>query len=102
MQVLLLKNIVTREELQDNNEYVDIKEDVKEECSSYGSVESIVIPRAKDGFKESAEGNVYVSFTDISSAQKASVALSGRKFADRIVTVDYVSLYKVRKLLYCH
>ena len=91
---------MTSDELQDNNEYVDIKEDVKEECSSSGSVESIVIPRAKDGFKESAEGNVYVSFTDISSAQKASVALSGRKFADRIVTVDYVSAFILQNIIF--
>jgi splicing factor U2AF subunit len=92
-QVLLLKNIVTREELQNDDEFIDIQEDVKEECSGHGMVERVIIPRSREGYRSSAEGNVYVAFADILSAQRASAALSGRKFGDRIVTVDFVSLF---------
>ena len=89
--MLLLKNIVTREELQNDDEFADIQDDVKEECSSHGAVERVIIPRSKEGYRSSAEGNVYVAFADVYSAQRASAALTGRKFGDRIVTVDFVS-----------
>jgi hypothetical protein len=91
-KVLLLKNIVTREELADDGEFEDIQEDVKGECSTYGIIESIIIPREKDGFRASAEGSIYVMYQNADMARAASAALSGRKFANRIVSVEYVSI----------
>jgi len=44
-KVLVLKNMVTPQELEDNEEYQDILEDVKGECSRYGQVVSLNIPR---------------------------------------------------------
>jgi splicing factor U2AF subunit len=92
MQVLLLKNIVTREELADDGEFEDIQEDVKGECSTYGIIESIIIPRERDGFRASAEGSIYVMYQNADMARAASAALSGRKFANRIVSVEYVRI----------
>jgi hypothetical protein len=42
------------------------------------------------GFPAAYEGNVYVSFADAAFARSAAISLSGRKFADRIVDVEYV------------
>jgi hypothetical protein len=47
-KVLKLANMVTRADLQDDQEYIDIVEDVKAECSQYGAVKDVLIPRAKE------------------------------------------------------
>lgn len=41
--------MVTNDELKDEEEYEDICEDIKEECSKYGVVRSLEIPRPIDG-----------------------------------------------------
>ena len=38
-EILVLMNMVTPEELTDDEEYEDILEDIKEECSKYGERE---------------------------------------------------------------
>jgi hypothetical protein len=86
-----LKNLVDRVEIQDDSEHADILDDVKSECSQHGSVRMVVIPRTKDGYPLSAEGSVFVEFGDIDSARRAAQSLRGRKFADRLVSVAYVS-----------
>ena len=48
-QVLCLLNMVTPEELRDEEEYEDILEDIKEECNKYGVVRSVEIPRPIEG-----------------------------------------------------
>lgn len=41
--------MVTPEELKDEEEYEDILEDIREECSKYGTVRSLEIPRPIEG-----------------------------------------------------
>ena len=91
-QVLRLENMVTNEELQDDEEYEDIINDVRAECSQYGAVENVVIPRMKNGFPEAAEGFIFVSFYELNSSINAALKLYGRKFVDRTVIVSYVSM----------
>ena len=90
--------MITKEELFDDNEYVDIVDDVSTECSQYGKVCQIIIPRSKDGYPESCDGSVFIEFTDSYVAKTAASALSGRKFGDRIVVVDYVSISIINSL----
>jgi splicing factor U2AF 65 kDa subunit len=91
MQVLKLENMVTGEELQEDEEYEDILADVRAECSQYGQVQRVLIPRTKDGFPAYAEGHIFVLFADVDSAVRGAMKLYGRKFADRTVIVNYVS-----------
>lgn len=91
MQVLVLKNMVESEELQDDAELADIREDVTEECSQHGQVRQVVLPRVKDGFPASAEGSIFVEFETPQMAFAAAMALRGRKFADKMVALSYVS-----------
>lgn len=91
LQVLKMMNMLTREELNDDREYEDIKEDVTAECSGHGEVTSVIIPRQRDGFPFTAEMLIFVEFRDPNAARNCALALSGRKFADRTVIVDYVS-----------
>ena len=43
--ILLMLNMVTPEDLVDDQEYGDIYKDVKEECSRYGAMEDLRIPQ---------------------------------------------------------
>uniref|UniRef100_A0A1I7YNL7 Splicing factor U2AF subunit n=1 Tax=Steinernema glaseri TaxID=37863 RepID=A0A1I7YNL7_9BILA len=88
-EVLCLMNMVTEEDLQDDEEYEDILEDIKEECSKYGHVKSLEIPRAVAGTETSGVGKVFVEFSDSNECQKAQAALTGRKFANRVVVTSY-------------
>lgn len=57
-EVLCLMNMVAPEELIDDDEYEEIIEDVRDECSKYGQVKSIEIPRPVDGLEVPGTGKV--------------------------------------------
>ncbi|CAH2266817.1 jg9432 [Pararge aegeria aegeria] len=57
-EVLCLLNMVTPDELRDEEEYEDILEDIKEECNKYGCVRSIEIPRPIEGVEVPGCGKV--------------------------------------------
>ena len=48
-RVLVLSNMVTAEEVGDDDEYEDIVADVRDECTKFGTVCSVVIPRTMPG-----------------------------------------------------
>ncbi|KUJ24061.1 uncharacterized protein LY89DRAFT_679312 [Mollisia scopiformis] len=91
-RVLQLLNMVTAEELIDNDDYDEICEDVKEECEKYGRVLDMKVPRPSGGSRQSnGVGKIFVKFDTPESAGKALRALAGRKFADRTVVTTYFS-----------
>lgn len=57
-EVLCLLNMVTPDELRDEEEYEDILEDIKEECNKYGVVRSVEIPRPIEGVEVPGCGKV--------------------------------------------
>ncbi|KAL1651326.1 hypothetical protein SLS58_000665 [Diplodia intermedia] len=100
-RVLMLLNMVTPEELMDPQEYEgesvpaqlfpknEIHEDVHEECSKYGHVVDLKIPRPQPPKENKGVGKIFVKYDTPESAQKALRALAGRKFADRTVVVTF-------------
>lgn len=117
-EVLCLMNMVAPEELLDDEEYEEIVEDVRDECSKYGQVKSIEIPRPVDGLEVPGTGKVprgggrgrreggggarrvtrlfvfnpfqiFVEFMSVFDSQKAMQGLTGRKFANRVVVTKY-------------
>ncbi|KAI8953840.1 hypothetical protein F4801DRAFT_535800 [Xylaria longipes] len=89
-RVVQLLNMVTPEELIDNDDYEEICEDVEGECAKYGKVVQMKVPRPIGGSRQSAGvGKIYVKFDSTESAKKALQALAGRKFADRTVVTTY-------------
>lgn len=103
-RVLMLSNIVLPEELKNDKEYEDILEDVKIECSEYGIVMHVEMPRPVREFDpQSPEGShigcAFIEYTTIEGAGKARKALSGRKFSGRTVEAHYFSerLFKEKK-----
>ncbi|PGH17873.1 hypothetical protein AJ79_00772 [Helicocarpus griseus UAMH5409] len=91
-RVLQLLNMVTNDELLDNDDYEEICDDVREECSKYGQVLELKVPRPTGNNRQSAGvGKIFVKFDNSESASKALRALAGRKFQDRTVVTTYFS-----------
>lgn len=68
----------------------EICEDVQDECSKFGKVVELKVPRPSGGSRQSTGvGKIYVKFDSEESATKALTALAGRKFADRTVVSTY-------------
>ena len=76
-RILLMLNMVTPEDLVDDQEYGDIYEDVKEESSRYGAVEDLHIPRLikKDKTKFVSGDTAFRSVLD--SMQTKLLVLAG-------------------------
>ncbi|PWY90736.1 hypothetical protein BO70DRAFT_358188 [Aspergillus heteromorphus CBS 117.55] len=91
-RVLQLLNMVTPEELMDGEDYEEICDDVHEECSKYGKVVEVKVPRPSGGSRQSpGVGKIFVKFDTVESATNALKALAGRKFSDRTVVTTYFS-----------
>ncbi|KAH8111019.1 hypothetical protein DFH11DRAFT_1616587 [Phellopilus nigrolimitatus] len=111
-RILLMLNMVTPDDLTDDQEYADIYEDIKEECSGFGPVDDLRVPRPvkKDKSRwapgESGQqaaldaqrqdeaagvGRVYVKFADADAAGRALKSLAGRSFAGRSIIATLLS-----------
>jgi len=88
-EVLCLMNMISEDELKDEEVYEDILEDIREECCKYGNVRSLEIPRPMAGTDVRGIGKVYIEFADKNECQKAQAALTGRKFDNRVVVTSY-------------
>lgn len=95
--VLKMANMVSIDELRDDEEYADLAEDVEEECKRFGDVTGLEIPRPKDGEDVPGLGCIYVRFGQEENATSALKALNGRKFGGNIVKVSYFPLDKFEK-----
>ncbi|KAI5288061.1 hypothetical protein KEM55_009185, partial [Ascosphaera atra] len=91
-RVVQLLNMVTAEELMDNQDYEEICEDVEEECSKYGKILEIKVPRPSSSMKQNpGVGKIFVKYETKEAAGEALRALAGRKFSDRTVVTTYFS-----------
>jgi RNA recognition motif-containing protein len=82
--VLRLTNTMTEAEVDDDEEYNDIKEDMLEECGKFGKVESLEMPKEGPG-----KTMVFVKFDSLESAAKGFSMLHGRSFETRVVEASY-------------
>lgn len=87
--VVALANMVAVEKLSEPTEVEEMKQDVREECSRYGTVTKIAIPVPVEGQTVSGVGNVFVQFTTVGGALSAAKALHGRRFDGRDVGVTF-------------
>uniref|UniRef100_H3CZP1 Serine/threonine-protein kinase Kist n=1 Tax=Tetraodon nigroviridis TaxID=99883 RepID=H3CZP1_TETNG len=89
--VLRLINLIDDDHLNNDEEYEDIMDDMKEECQKYGSVVSLLIPRENPG-----KGQVYVEYANSSDSKEAQRLLMGRTFDGKFVVATFypLSAYK--------
>jgi len=93
-RILVLLNMVTKDELIDNDEYSDIVDDIREECSKFGKVISLDIPRPIENVDVPGLGKVFVEFETKEQALEASNSLGGRSFASRVVVTSFLDEQK--------
>jgi len=95
--ILVLMNMVTREELVDDEEYEDIRDDIRSECQKSGTVLSLEVPRPVEGEPDGpGVGKIYVEFQTTEEAQKSQASLSGRKFGGNVVMTSFWSVDKYK------
>ncbi|KAM5531255.1 hypothetical protein V8D89_015056 [Ganoderma adspersum] len=88
-RVVVLKRMFTLQELEeDKSLLLDLKDDVREECSTLGEVTNVVLYDAE------ADGVMTVKFKDALSAQACVIKMNGRFFAGRRIEA---SLYAGRQ-----
>lgn len=88
-RVLELRNVVVNEVLEDDEEYEDIKEEMEEEGRKFGNLQKVVIPRPGDEGSTGGVGRVFLKYSSCEEAERAQVAMSGRRFDDRTVEVAF-------------
>eukprot|EP00178_Gracilaria_changii_P005220 TRINITY_DN1851_c0_g1_i1.p2 TRINITY_DN1851_c0_g1~~TRINITY_DN1851_c0_g1_i1.p2 ORF type:complete len:486 (+),score=90.44 TRINITY_DN1851_c0_g1_i1:2221-3678(+) len=89
-RVVAVCDAVTEEELEDDDEYEEIVEDMREEAAKLGGVEEVLIVRPRDGERmRKAVGKVFVKFESKENAERALLTFDGRRFAERVVRTEY-------------
>ena len=97
-RVLQLLNMVTAEELLDDDDYAEICDDVRDECKKFGDVLDLQIPRPSLGARQAAGvGKIFVKFATREACKHALQTLAGRKFSDRTVVTTYFPEVSTRK-----
>ncbi|KAI9016309.1 hypothetical protein CLU79DRAFT_764373 [Phycomyces nitens] len=89
-RVLQLMNMVTPEELENDEEYRDIWEDIEEECAKFGEIVDMKIPRPHANQSVPGLGKIFVRFNTNQQTMAAVRSLAGRRFADRIVLASFI------------
>ncbi|XP_024365207.1 splicing factor U2af large subunit B isoform X2 [Physcomitrium patens] len=88
-KVVALTEVVTPNQLEDDEEYQEIMEDMGTECGKYGTLVNCVIPRPRSGENVPGLGKVFLEYSDIAGASKAKASLHGRRFDENLVVAVY-------------
>jgi splicing factor U2AF subunit len=84
-KIVELKNMLSPQDLENEEEYQDIMEDTKEECSQFGVLKSVIIPKAG----QVGATKIFLEYMTTEDAGKAIAGLAGRTFDGRKVTAEY-------------
>ena len=94
-KVIILKHIVTIEELAIDEEYNEIYEDVMEMAKRFGDVEKMVIPRPMEIDLEEVKrrvkglGFIFIKYRTVEQARYARKEFIKKMFSDRTVACSY-------------
>lgn len=84
-KVIILTNVVAPGNVDES-----LDEEIGEECSKYGEVESVLIFEVTDPlYPPDKAVRIFVQFENLASATAALKELHGRYFAGRVVSADY-------------
>jgi len=94
-ECIQMANMVTPEELADDEEYTDIVEDIRGEMGKYGEVAGMEVPRPPtEGEAPESIGIIYVKYTEVGAAIKAQMELEGRTFGGQNVACSFYPVDK--------
>lgn len=89
-RVLVLHNMVTDDDLANDDDYQGLMEEVRDECAKFGQLLNIKIPRPGDAnIAPSAIRKIYLQYASVGDAQAAEKELAGRQFGNSIVETSY-------------
>jgi len=89
-RVLCITNMVTSEDLSQEDLFTEMIEDTKEECAQWGSVKSVVVPRPNpSGVETRGVGRLFVEMCAEEEAKIVLTNLKGRTFDGRTVDVKF-------------
>jgi splicing factor U2AF subunit len=95
--VMQLLNMVTVDDLEHDEDFENILADIREECSQFGELVQVCIPRPVKDRRVAGIGKIFVEFVKVEDCMRAVSELSGRSFADRTVLTSYFPLEKFHK-----
>lgn len=100
--ILELKNVIDEAELEDEEEYNDIIEEMEDEGKKYGELLTVLVPRPKKGESETEAhsrgvGRVFLKYASVKECERAQATLSGRKFDQRVVHASFYDEDKFKK-----
>jgi splicing factor U2AF 65 kDa subunit len=85
-RIVEIRNMVTKQDIDDDQEYADIVEDTQQECSQFGQLLRVIIPRDKSS---SADPRVFLEYSNSDEASAAIRELQGRTFDGRQVQAAF-------------
>lgn len=95
-RILKLLNMVSREDLLNDEEYQDILLDIREECRLFGKLIRIFVPRPVPSGRSWGVpshpdiGAIFVEYLNLKGALSARDYIKGRKFNDREIIIQFM------------
>ena len=90
-KVLCLNSIIKGLDIEEEEKYNEIKDDIKNECEKYGKVLDIFMPRKDVEDNETpGMGNAYIMFDSIEQSKLARKFLSMKKFNNKLIYIQYI------------
>ena len=91
-KVLCLNSIIKGLDIEDEDKYNEIVEDIKNECEKYGHVLDVFMPRKDiDDNETPGMGNAYVMFENVEESKLARRFLSLKRFNNKLIYIQYIS-----------
>ncbi|KAK8831508.1 hypothetical protein WA577_000592 [Blastocystis sp. JDR] len=91
--VLRMSNIISLEDLEEDEDYEALLEDLRQGCAEFGTVVKLHVPRIHHGEKEiPGLGYAFVQYASVLEAAGAAKALRLKTFNGKQVQVDYYPL----------
>lgn len=91
-RVVELCNIASAYELNNEEEYKEIFEDIYGEAEKFGRVEKVILPRASDSERTDVGiGNAYICYSTDEEAERAQIVFDGRKFGEHTIEARFFS-----------
>ena len=89
-RVIQFINMISYEDLLEEDEIIRVKDDILQECKSFGEIISIEIPKPDDnGVATFGVAKIFVKLNHIIAAKQARYRISGRKYNGRTVVVSF-------------
>ena len=90
-KVLCLNSIIRGLDIEEDEKYNEIKEDLKNECEKYGKVLDVFMPRKDVEDNETpGMGNAYIMFESVEQSKLARKFLSMKRFNNKLIYIQYI------------